>query len=172
LTVRGAPRSTAPMRARGVNRALTGLHHDKEGVARRPGKSGRGWGLGEEVEPVQSTAVRHRLTPGKFSWRRGAAPRPQTFPKDFAIAPRPRILLGNNLNSLYALGKSPLRISIERVQSRDHSQSTGFRFLCLTAWGFESPRSHMTSRVLSLESPKRLFESREKLSKGRCPALC
>jgi hypothetical protein len=49
---------------------------------------------------------------------------------------------GNTLNSLYALRKSPLRTSVERVQSRDHSQSTGFRFLCLTAWGLESPRSH------------------------------
>ena len=53
----------------------------------------------------------------------------QAFPKGFVNNIRPRIALGNSLNSLYALGKSPLRISIERVQSRDHSQSTGFRFL-------------------------------------------
>src|ERR1043166_20673 len=66
----------------------------------------------------------------------------EAFPKGFVNNIRPRIALGNSLNSWYALGKSPLRISIERVQSRDHSQSTGFRFLCLTAWGFESPRSH------------------------------
>jgi hypothetical protein len=61
--------------------------------------------------------------------------------------------VGNRLNSLNALGKSPLRRSVERVQSRDHSQSTGFRFLCLTAWGFESRRSHV--RFSSVRSTTR-----------------
>ena len=50
--------------------------------------------------------------------------------------------MGNRRNSSNAPGKSPLRKRVERVQRRDPSQSTGFRFLCLTAWGFESPRSH------------------------------
>ena len=62
--------------------------------------------------------------------------------KDFAKAFTSEISTGNCLNCLYAFRKSPLRRRVERVQSRDHSQSTGFRFLCLTAWGFESPRSH------------------------------
>jgi len=32
---------------------------------------------------------------------------------------------------------------VERVQSRDHSLLAGFRFLCLTACGFKSRRSHV-----------------------------
>jgi hypothetical protein len=71
---------------------------------------------------------------------------------------------GNNLNSLHALGKSPLRRKVKRVQSRDHSQSTGFRFLSLTRSGFESRRSHTSFRAL--EKSGEPFESHERSFEG------
>ena len=84
--------------------------------------------------------------------REGVGHHKPAVPKDFTKSTQAENRMRNRLNSLNALGKSPLRKRDERVQSRDHSQSTGFRFLGLTVCGFESRRSHATFE--DLEVPK------------------
>jgi hypothetical protein len=60
----------------------------------------------------------------------------------FAKTSRTENHVGNSFNSLDALGKSPLRISVERVQSRNHILSTRFRYQWVTPCRFESGHSH------------------------------
>src|SRR5678815_1215822 len=51
------------------------------------------------------------------------------YSNDFKMCARSPADVGNRLSSLYTLGKSPLRIRVERVQSRDYRVSTSFRYL-------------------------------------------
>ena len=104
--------------------------------------------------------------------------RSRVLERGFSRDTEAEISVGNRPNSWHALGKSPLRRRVERVQSRDHSQSTGFRFLSLTRSGFESPRSHYVLSVTwkvakafpeSREGPFR--KARKPLQKTRKPFL-